>query len=61
MKDRRLVFARGYGLADQASSRIVTPNSLFRIMSISKSITVTAIMKLIFSPSSTANDNTTPE
>ncbi len=45
--DDRLVFARGYGLADQASNRIVTPNSLFRIMSISKSITATAVMKLV--------------
>ncbi|KAH8682972.1 beta-lactamase [Tricladium varicosporioides] len=46
-KDDRLVFAKGYGMADQASSTIVTPNSLFRIMSISKSITSTAVMKLI--------------
>jgi len=43
----RLVFAKGYGFADKASNRIVTPYSLFRIMSISKSITATAIMKLV--------------
>lgn len=46
-KDDRLVFAKGYGLADKAAGTIVTPNSLFRIMSISKSITATSIMKLI--------------
>lgn len=46
-KDERLVFAKGYGLADQAANVQVTPNSLFRIMSISKSITATTIMKLI--------------
>ena len=45
--DDRLVFAKGYGQGDKASGRIVSPNSLFRIMSISKSITATAIMKLI--------------
>jgi CubicO group peptidase (beta-lactamase class C family) len=46
-RDDRLVFAKGYGLADQAANIKVTPNSMFRIMSISKSITATAIMKLI--------------
>ncbi|RDL35295.1 uncharacterized protein BP5553_07226 [Venustampulla echinocandica] len=46
-KDDRLVIAKGYGLADNATNVIVTPNSLFRIMSISKSLTTTAIMKLI--------------
>lgn len=42
----RLVFAKGYGMANQASNTIVTPKSRFRIMSISKSITSSAIMKL---------------
>src|SRR3569833_1711613 len=42
----RLVFAKGYGMADTASSTIATPKSRFRIMSISKSITSSAIMKL---------------
>jgi D-alanyl-D-alanine carboxypeptidase len=46
-KDDRLVFGKGFGLADQASNTIVTPHSLFRIMSISKSLTATAIMQLI--------------
>jgi len=45
--DDRLVFAKGYGFADIADHRIVTPRSLFRMMSISKSITATAIMKLV--------------
>ena len=42
----RLVFAKGYGMADQASNTIVTPKSRFRIISISKSITSSAIIKL---------------
>jgi CubicO group peptidase (beta-lactamase class C family) len=46
-KDDRLVFAKGYGLADQAANTAVTPTSLFRIMSISKSLTATAIMTLV--------------
>lgn len=46
-KDERLVFAKGYGLADQSANIKVTPNSIFRIMSLSKSITATTIMKLI--------------
>ena len=45
--DDRLVFAKGYGLANQASNKAVTPNSMFRIMSISKSLTATAIMRLV--------------
>ena len=45
--DDRLVFAKGYGFADTASGRIVTPYSLFRMMSISKSVTSTAVMKLV--------------
>ena len=40
VKDRRLVYARGYGAAVQA-------DSLFRIASLSKPITAVAVMKLI--------------
>ena len=40
VKDRRLVYARGYGAAVQA-------DSLFRIASISKPITAVAMMKLV--------------
>jgi N-acyl-D-amino-acid deacylase len=47
VKDRRLVFARGYGWADRDKQEPVKPESLFRIASISKSITAVAIMKLV--------------
>jgi N-acyl-D-amino-acid deacylase len=43
----RLVFARGYGLADRESGLPVRPDSLFRMASASKPITATAILKLI--------------
>jgi CubicO group peptidase (beta-lactamase class C family) len=45
-KDERLVFARGYGIADRDSGGPVKPDSLFRIASVSKSITAVAILKL---------------
>ncbi len=43
----RLVYARGFGLADQESVTPVEPHHLFRIASVSKPITSIAIMKLI--------------
>lgn len=43
----KLVYAKGYGLADRESNEKVTTESLFRIASLSKWITSTAIMKLI--------------
>jgi len=46
-KDGRLVLAHGYGLADVDVNRLVQPDSLFRIASISKSITAVAILKLV--------------
>ena len=42
----RLVYARGYGYADLATHEPVTPDSLFRIASLSKPITAVAILKL---------------
>lgn len=47
VKDGRLVLARGYGLADKRRKQPVQPDSLFRIASISKSITAVAILKLV--------------
>jgi N-acyl-D-amino-acid deacylase len=47
VKDRRLVYARGYGWADRDAEIAVGPDSLFRIASISKPITAVAVMKLI--------------
>lgn len=41
-----LVFARGYGCADQASNTPVQPDSLFRFASVSKTFTAVGIMQL---------------
>lgn len=46
LKDERLVYTRGFGIADDSLTR-VSPGSLFRLASISKLITATAIMKLV--------------
>ena len=43
----RLVHAAGYGYADLANNLEVTPQSLFRIASISKPITAVAVLQLI--------------
>lgn len=42
----RLVYSRGFGYADTADQTLVEPNSIFRLASLSKSITGIAIMKL---------------
>lgn len=47
VKNGKLVYAKGYGYADQSTSTPVTTTSKFRISSISKSITSAAIMKLL--------------
>ncbi len=47
VKDRRLVYAKGYGFADPASGERVRAESLFRIASIAKPITAVAVMKLV--------------
>ena len=46
-KDGRLVYAKGFGFADTTTMELVTPHSLFRIASCSKTITAMGIMKLI--------------
>jgi CubicO group peptidase (beta-lactamase class C family) len=43
----KLIFNEPFGFADQASQKKVTRNSLFRIASVSKPITATAIFSLI--------------
>ena len=45
-RDGRLVFARGFGLADKANNVETEPYNKFRIASISKLVTAVAIMKL---------------
>ncbi|MFA8433304.1 MAG: serine hydrolase domain-containing protein [Marinifilaceae bacterium] len=46
VKDGRLVFAKGYGLANRENGQEVQPHHLFRIASVSKLITAVGIMKL---------------
>jgi CubicO group peptidase (beta-lactamase class C family) len=45
-KDGKLMFAKTYGFANQETGERVAPRHLFRIASVSKPITATAIMKL---------------
>lgn len=46
-KDKRLVYARGFGWADREGEVRVQPTSLFRIASLSKPVTAVAIMQLV--------------
>jgi D-alanyl-D-alanine carboxypeptidase len=46
-KDDRLVYLKGYGMADVENSQPTNVHNLFRIMSCSKSITSITIMKLL--------------
>ena len=46
-KNERLVFAKGFGSADTTTKEPVTPDSLFRVASISKPITAVAVMELV--------------
>jgi len=47
VKDRRLVYARGYGWADRERQERATPKSLFRVASLSKPVTAVAVLKLV--------------
>lgn len=47
VKDGRLIFVRGYGYADTSTGELVQPDSLFRLASLSKSITAAATLKLV--------------
>lgn len=46
-KNSRLVYARGFGYGDVAQRTPVAPDSRFRIASISKPITATAVLQLV--------------
>lgn len=46
VKDGRLIHARGFGVQDPATGTPVSPDSLFRIASMSKAFTAMAILKL---------------
>lgn len=67
-KDGKLLYAKGFGFADTASGIETQPYSKFRIASISKLVTATAIMKLqeegklsldskVFGPAGILNDS----
>lgn len=43
----QLVYSRGFGLADVENRQAVTPESLFRVCSVSKPITAVAVLHLI--------------
>ena len=47
MREGKLLYARGFGYADVENKIPVQPDALFRIASVSKMITATAIMKLV--------------
>ncbi len=47
VKDRKLIYARGYGLANREKNLPVQADSLFRIASISKPVTAVGILKLV--------------
>jgi CubicO group peptidase (beta-lactamase class C family) len=54
----RLVFAKGYGLADQSINEWVGPTHRFRIASVSKPITATAMLRLRDAGTLTSINNT---
>lgn len=47
MRDGKLVFARGYGLADLHAATPITPATNFRLASVTKQFTAMAIMLLV--------------
>src|SRR5688500_13020223 len=47
MRDGKLIYARGFGYADVEKKTLVQPDALFRIASVSKTLTAAAIMKLV--------------
>jgi len=47
VQDGHLLFARGYGWADQEGQQRVQPDSLFRVGSVSKTLTAAAVMRLV--------------
>jgi CubicO group peptidase (beta-lactamase class C family) len=46
-RGNRLVYARGFGLADRETGKPVEPTSLFRLASVSKPFTATAVLQLV--------------
>ena len=46
MHDQELIWTKGYGFADVATKRPATPSTVYRIASITKLFTATALMQL---------------
>ncbi|HEY3064850.1 MAG TPA: serine hydrolase domain-containing protein, partial [Methylomirabilota bacterium] len=46
-RDDKLVLARGYGLADKSRHAPVEPTSVFRLASLSKTVTAVAVLTLV--------------
>ncbi len=46
-KNGRLIYAKGFGYADVAQKKEVQPYNIFRVASVSKLVTASAIMKLV--------------
>jgi len=47
MKDSKLVFRQGYGWRDNNFTKVIHPDNLFRLASVSKMLTASAIYKLV--------------
>lgn len=67
-KDERLVYAKGFGYANEETGELTEPKHLFRVASVSKLITAVAVMKLaedgklsvtdkVFGPDGILNDS----
>src|SRR5215218_7508297 len=60
VRDGKLIYARGFGYADVENKTPVQPDALFRIASISKSLTSAAVMKLVEDGKLTLDDRVAP-
>lgn len=57
ISDKQIKYTKGYGLAEPQTGRIVTPDTLFTIASISKTVTATALMILYEQKKFTLDDD----
>ena len=60
MRDGKLIYARGFGYAEVENKTPVQPDALFRIASVSKTITAAAVMKLVEEGKLTLDDRVVP-
>lgn len=60
MRDGKLIYARGFGYADVENKTPVQPDALFRIASVSKTLTAAAIMELVAEGKLTLDDRVAP-